>query len=320
MKAWHELWFQPWGPENLGLCRLLVSGLFLWSHLSWDFTVWTHVSDAFWMPVPLFHVLGLGLPPASVVEPIQRIFFVSLSLGFIGLFTRTAFAVTFFTSLYLFGFRQSFGFVTPAVGHFIIMFGIFAMSRSGDAFAIDSLVRRWRGRTDRLTAEVKRGGYSWPGRLMQLLFVSAFFAGGIAKLRLSGLEWIFSDNLALTVQVIDLGPLSHWVAGKVLLGQVLAMSAMTLELLSPLALFSRRARLVILPSLFFMLVGFAVTMRALFQIFFLTYAFWLPWDRVLSIARGERPGRRNLARLLLLVLLSVFVGWTLFWGTWLDER
>ena len=88
-------------------------------------------------------------------------------------------------------------------------------------------------------------------RLMQLLFVSAFFAGGIAKLRLSGLEWIFSDNLALTVQVIDLGPLSHWVAGKVLLGQVLAMSAMTLELLSPLALFSRRARLVILPSLFF---------------------------------------------------------------------
>ncbi len=157
-------------------------------------------------------------------------------------------------------------------------------------------------------------------RLMQLLLVSAFFAGGVAKLRLGGLDWIFSDNLALTVQVIDLGPLSHWVAGKVLLGQVLAMSTLTLELVSPLAFFSRRASLVILPSLFFMLVGFAVTMRALFQIFFLTYAFWLPWDRVLSIARGERPGRRNLARLGLVVLLGVFVGWTLFWGTWLDER
>ena len=319
VNGWDKLWFQPWGPENLGLSRLLVSGLFLWSHLSWDFTVWTHVSDAFWMPVPLFHVLGLGLPPASVVEPIQRIFFVSLSLGFIGLFTRTAFAVTFFTSLYLFGLRQSFGFVTPAVGHFIIMFGIFAMSRCGDAFSIDSLVRRLRGRTDHLADEVK-GSYSWPVRLMQVIFVSAFFASGVAKLRLSGLEWIFSDNLALTVQVIDLGPLSHWIAGKVLLGQVFAVTTMTLELLSPLAFFSRRARLVILPSLFFMLVGFAVTMRALFQIFFLTYAFWLPWDRVLSIARGERPGRRNLARLLLLVLVATFVGWTLFWGTWLDER
>ena len=309
VKGWNNLWFQPWGPENLGLTRGLVSGLFLWSHLSWDFSQWLQVSDAFWIPVPLIHALGIDIPSAPFVQSLQRVFFVALAFGFIGLFSRTAFAVTFLSGLYLFGMRQSFGFVEPAEGHFFIMFGIFAMSRCGDAFSIDSLVRRLRGRTDQVSEEAARGTYSWPVRLMQLVFVSVFFAGGIAKLRLGGLEWFLSDNLALTVQVIDLGPLSHWLAGNVLLSQVLAVGALALELLSPLALFSRRAQTVILPGLFFMQVGFAVTMRATFRTFFLTYAFWIPWDRLLELARVE-SGRRVLARAALFAIVAAFVGWT----------
>ena len=183
-RTWNNLWFQPWGPENLSLSRLLVSGLFLWSHLSWDLSVWTEVSDAFWMPIPLFRALGLEIPSAAFVKFVQRIFLVSLTLGFVGLFTRTAFAVSFFSWLYVFGLRQSFGSIAPAEGHFILMFGVFAMSRCGDAFSIDSLIRRVRDRPDHVAEEVKRGSYSWPVRLMQLLFVSVFFASGVAKVRL----------------------------------------------------------------------------------------------------------------------------------------
>ena len=310
VKRWNELWFEPWGPENLGLTRALVSGLFLWSHLSWDFSHWLNISDAFWLPVPLIHALGIDIPSPAFVLVLQRVFFIALSLGFIGLFSRAAFAVTFLSGLYLFGMRQSFGFVEPAEGHFFIMFGIFAMSRCGDAFSVDSLVRRWRGRNHRIQEKAARGTYSWPVRLMQLLFVSVFFAGGVAKMRLGGLDWIFSDNLALTVQVIDLGPLSHWLAENVLLGQVLSVGALALELLSPLALFSRRARIVIVPCLFFMQIGFAVTMRATFRTFFLTYAFWIPWDLLLDLARGESGRRRTLARVSLLGIIAVFVCWT----------
>ncbi len=309
-RVWNQLWFQPWGPENLGLTRALVSGLFLWSHLSWDFSHWLQVSDAFWLPVPLIHALGIDIPSTPFVQSLQRIFFVALTLGFIGLFSRAAFAVTFLSGLYLFGMRQSFGFVEPAEGHFFIMFGIFAMSRCGDAFSLDRLVRRLRSRTDYVSKEVARGTYAWPVRLMQLVFVSVFFAGGIAKLRLGGPEWFLSDNLALTVQVIDLGPLSHWLAGHVFLGQVLSIGALALELLSPLTLFSRRARIVILPCLFFMQVGFAVTMRATFRTFFLTYAFWIPWDRLLELARVESGPRQKLARVALFSILAVFVVWT----------
>ena len=309
-RAWKKLWFPPRGPENLCLSRMLVSGLFLWSHLSWDLSVWTEVSDAFWMPIPLFRTLGLDIPSAAVIRLLQNVFLVSLTLGFLGLFTRTAFAVSCFTWLYVFGMRQSFGSIAPAEGHFIIMFGIFAMSRCGDAFSLDSLIRRWRDRPDPIPEEAQRGSYSWPVRLVQFLFVSVFFASGVAKLRLGGLDWILSDNLALTVQVIDLGPLSHWIAGKVLLGQFLGAAAVTLELLSVLAFFSWRARIVIVPSLLLLQVGFAVTMRALFQTFFLTYAFWIPWDRLLDMARGERSRGRTRARLALAALLATFVGWT----------
>ena len=309
-RVWNNLWFQPWGPENLGLSRMLVSGLFLWSHLSWDLSVWTEVSDAFWMPIPLFRALGLDIPSASAIRLLQRIFLVSLTLGFVGLFTRTAFAISCFTWLYVFGVRQSFGSIAPAEGHFIIMFGIFAMSRCGDAFSIDSLIRRMRDGPNHVAEEVQRGSYSWPVRLMQFLFVSVFFASGVGKMRLGSLDWIFSDNLALTVQVIDLGPLSHWIAGKVLIGQILGAGAVTLELLSVVAFFSRRASIVIVPCLLLLQIGFAVTMRALFQTFFLTYAFWIPWDRLLDMARGGRPRRRTLARLVLALLLATFVGWT----------
>ena len=310
LRAWNQLWFQPWGPENLGLTRALVSGLFLWSHLSWDFSHWVRVSEAFWLPVPLIHALGIDIPSAPLVQSLQRVFFVALTLGFIGLFTRAAFVVTFLSGLYLFGMRQSFGFVEPAEGHFFIMFGIFAMSRCGDAFSVDSLLRRLRGRADHLSKEMARGTYSWPVKLMQLVFVSVFFAGGIAKLRLGGLDWFLSDNLALTVQVIDLGPLSHWLADNVVLGQFLSVGALALELLSPLALFSRRARMVIVPSLFFMQIGFAVTMRATFRTFFLTYAFWIPWERLLDLARGESGRRRTLARVALFGIIAAFVCWT----------
>ena len=115
------------------------------------------------MPVPHIHALGIDIPSTPFVQSLQRVFFVALAFGFIGLFSRTAFAVTFLSGLYLFGMRQSFGFVEPAEGHFFIMFGIFAMS-------------------------------------------------------------------------------SHWLAANLSLGQVLAIGALALELLSPLALFSRRAQ------------------------------------------------------------------------------
>lgn len=309
-RGWNNLWFQPWAPENLGLTRALVSGLFLWSHLSWDFSQWLRVSDAFWMPVPLIHALGIGIPSIQFVQALQRVFFVALALGFIGLFSRAAFAVTFLCALYLFGMRQSFGFVEPAEGHFVIMFGILAMSRCGDAFSVDNLVRRLRGRTGQIPNEVARGAYSWPVRLMQLVFVSVFFAGGIAKLRLGGAEWFLSDNLALTVQVVDLGPFSHWLAGNVLLGQVLGVGALALELLSPLAFFSRRAQIVLIPCLFLMQVGFALTMRATFRTFFLTYAFWIPWDRLLEHCRVESGRRQALACVVLFCVIAAFVGWT----------
>jgi len=59
-----------------------------------------------------------------------------------------------------------------------------------------------------------------------------------------------------------------------------------------------------------MQVGFAVTMRATFRTFFLTYAFWIPWDRLLELAGVESGRRRLVARATLFGIVAAFVGWT----------
>ena len=58
-----------------------------------------------------------------------------------------------------------------------------------------------------------------------------------------------------------------------------------------------------------MQVGFAVTMRATFRTFFLTDAFWIPWDRRLELAR-VKSGRRVLVRAALFGIVAAVVSWT----------
>jgi hypothetical protein len=59
-----------------------------------------------------------------------------------------------------------------------------------------------------------------------------------------------------------------------------------LELSMPLALFSRRARVVLPVLLFLMQLGIGLLMNVWFLQFVLVYMFWVPWERVLRIARG----------------------------------
>jgi predicted DCC family thiol-disulfide oxidoreductase YuxK len=117
-----------------------------------------------------------------------------------------------------------------------------------------------------------------------------FFAAGVAKLRHGGIEWFASDNLAIVLtkahyHVSDadpIGPWGLWIASSPFASRALAFVSLATEALFPLALVSRRARVVLVPAAFGMLVGIRVLMGPTFGGFLTAFAFWIPWTSVLA--------------------------------------
>ena len=126
--------------------------------------------------------------------------------------------------------------------------------------------------------------------MMQVLMALVFCISGCAKLRTSGVAWAFSDNLRNTFimqQYLGDPPTNWalWIASQRWLCYTLAAATLLFETTAPLALFSRVARCIIIPSLFFMQVGNELVLGINFRQFMLCYAFWLPWS---AIGRGLR--------------------------------
>jgi hypothetical protein len=62
--------------------------------------------------------------------------------------------------------------------------------------------------------------------------------------------------------------------------KLLALATVCIEILAPLALFSRRAAMVIIPSLLSMQIGIRLVMGDDFSQFASLYVFWIPWPLV----------------------------------------
>ena len=97
------------------------------------------------MPIPLFAVPSIPLLPAGAIALIQIAFKLALALAAVGLFTRLALAAAFGCSVYLLGLPQNFGQIQHFDTLVVLVFGILAMSRAGDAWSIDAWRRSRRG-------------------------------------------------------------------------------------------------------------------------------------------------------------------------------
>jgi hypothetical protein len=282
-RRWMHFWFEPAQPLNLSLCRALFFGAVFLLYLREDFSAWGEVSESFWMPVSFFKVLGV---PSSdwlaVIESVWRVF---LALSCLGLFTRLSTVTSFVLGLYLLGLSYNFGLLTHSRGLVVIVLGIMALSRCGDGFSIDRLIRMRRGSEPSIRRPRASGEYTWPVRAVWLMLALVFFAAGVSKLRHSGLEWIFSENMATTLIWAQYRqfPLVSWgldLAQYGWLTRLMAAATIAFEISYPLTLFSRRARWVIVPAVFLMLVNIRLLMGPQFYPFLICHLFWVPWDRV----------------------------------------
>lgn len=132
---------------------------------------------------------------------------------------------------------------------------------------------------------------------LRFLVVFAFFAAGYAKLAHTGLGWAKPENMVAIFQYdrliggAHIRPMSHqlieyFIARPKLLS-IAGYGVLAIELLSPVAFFSRRAANVIIPLTFLLFVGFNLILSQNFlQYFWPLYLYWLPWEYWVIRTRG----------------------------------
>lgn len=301
---WRGFWFAPASPTDLGVCRMLFYGAFFLYYLPLDDSAWASVSQVFWMPTTFFRLLHLPVLPATVLVGLQSLWKAALLLSCVGLYTRLSTAVACGLGFYLLGLPHNFGSVLHYDTLVVWVLSILALSCCGDGWSLDRLIAVGR-RGDAQDASVPRrsGEYTWPIRAVWLVMALIFFGAGVSKLRYGGLGWIFSGNLAIVLiqhnyRIANADPLLPW--GLVLarhpwVCRALAGVTVTGEFFYPLVLISRRARWVLVPTVFGMQVGIRVLMGPTFNQYLLCNLFWIPWSRLGAYLSPMRLGSQSAA-------------------------
>src|SRR6476661_8411448 len=161
-RAAYDLWFAPDSPTNLGFSRALLFALILWFYFSYNYVTWARLPAAFAnTPIFLFRLLHLPIASPAVVGAIQLAWKVCLFLSCIGLFTRFATKVAFLAGIYLMAIPNNFGKTGHGNGILVLTMFILALSRCGDGWSVDSLIRASRERDPARSPTARSGEYRW---------------------------------------------------------------------------------------------------------------------------------------------------------------
>ena len=243
----------PAGAEALGAVRAVVFGFVLCEVLLTSFDNLGRLPVTVLRPTGLMRLLPWGfyerlLSPGAMTA-FKWLFAASLLAAAAGLFTSYTTKASALLFLFYQGLLRSFTHFNhdemPAV--YILL--VLAFTPCGDAFSLDSL----RGRSRALR---ERGGelvYGYPILLMRLLLAWSYFSSALIKLRVAGLGYFGADNLPTLAVVNSLDNLhdthfraAFWLVQHREYTPYFVALVLLWELAFPLAVFSRRARAVIL--------------------------------------------------------------------------
>jgi hypothetical protein len=295
--AWHQFWFAPTDPKRLGQCRAVFFAAFYGLYLAQtDLRQYALFPESFFQPRGLFAWLSLPLPSWDIMGWLVLAFEIAVLCAAAGALTRLATSLSFALGLYLIGLQFNYGYLHWAHAMAPLTMGVLALAPCGDAWALDAIIRQ------RLSGcpAAAGGQYRWPIQLIRVLFVTVFFAAGLAKLRTAGLTWVLSDTLRhylMENQYVFQAdadtawsrPLADWLIRHPLWCRIGAGGALLLELSAPAALFSVRARRWIIPACFLFQVANALLLYQNFLFIYLgLYVFWMRWPRA-----AHEPVRRG---------------------------
>ena len=288
--AWNRFWFTPARAEDLAVSRILFAGGLLVFSFVRPLYEWGDVPAAYLRPAGFFQTFGIPIGTSDTLYVVQVAWRTAIFGLTIGWWTRTSAALVSTGSLYLLGIDAP-EFLGRSYTPAVFLPAILAFSRCGDAMSFDAWLGRVRGR--RGPGAPQREEYGWPLKLVCAFLSYTFFAAGVSKVRLTGFpEWMLSD---MSYRTLLFG--NYWYAsrdkallpvGAALLrisdSFAIAIGVVThlTELLYPLALFARSARLVLVPLMLALLAGIAIAMGPFFGLTMLAHVFWVPWSSVLQ--------------------------------------
>lgn len=274
---------------TLGAARAITGAVFFISALFDGFTNLgrlpiTLLRPAGFMQLLPWRLFELVLTPRGMFV-LTSLMLLSLAASTLGLWTRW----TTKTSAVLVLFYQGLG---RSLGHYnhdemlgVYFLCVLAFTPCGDAFSLDSLRRRTRARMANQSfvspatnessvpgAAKESFAYGYPVLLLRSLLAWTYFSSALIKLRLSGLSYFSPDTLptlAIYHSLDNLHDTAYRYAFALSAYRPYTSAAVALvflwELLFPLAIFSRRARL--------FLLGFGVVFH-ISTIFLLNVFFW----------------------------------------------
>jgi hypothetical protein len=130
--------------------------------------------------------------------------------------------------------------------------------------------------------------WGWPPRAALAVLATVYWLTGAQKLRHSGLEWVFSDNMAWVLRQGAVGhgaQVAHWVADHLVVAQLLACGALALELTAPLWLAVRRTRALFAAAVL-------VMHTSIWWFLGLDYSAWVLTAAAVAVPMSLRPDRR----------------------------
>lgn len=294
----------PTDAASLGIIRAGVGGFILSQILLTSFSDLGRLPATLLRPTGAMQLLPwrfyeLLLTPAGMLT-LKWLMVVSLFAATIGCFTSWATKSSALLFLFYEGLLRSFSHFNHDEMPAVYILFVLALAPCGGAFSVD----RWRGK---LRPDWSPLAYGYPILLMRVLLAWSYCSSALIKLRVAGLSYLSADNLpALAIEhsldnlhdtqyrlAFSLPQVSQY--APIFVGLVLAW-----ELLFPLAIFFRRARLIILV----LGIGFHLATMFLMNIFFpyhlAMYVVFVDWRRLLaklwSGRRQRMPALRRLRR------------------------
>lgn len=276
--AWKRYWFAPSRPENLASARIVCCALCFLIYFDLDIRPWASVSHVFWMPISLFRLLAGPPQKAAFLGLLQILWKVSLLTAAVGLATRASLLTAAMLGFFVLGLPNCFGKIHHLDGFVVLVLVILAVSRCDEALAIDRLFLK-----PRPAAPAPSGGFRWPIKIAQTLFLLIFFAAGLSKIRQSGLAWMDPGNmrdLLLANLFIQAPPTrwASWIASSDALCSIAAAVTIVVELSALPAIFFRVVRVPVVIALLMLQAGISVLMGIYFLPHLVGYALFVPWS------------------------------------------
>ena len=274
----------PTDAATLGMIRAGVFGFVLFQTLSTSFSDLGRIPVTIVRPTGAMQILpwrlyDLLLTPAGMMA-LKWLMLLSLFAATVGCLTSLSTKSSALLFVFYEGLLRSFSHFNHDEMPAVYILFVLAFSPCGDAFSFDN----WRSKTRR-----RRPGivYGYPILLMRVLLAWSYFSSALIKFRVAGLSYLSADNLpglAIAHSLDNLHDthfrLAFWLLQVREYTPIVMALVVLWELSFPLAIFFRRARLLILPLGILFHLGTLFFMNIFFPYHLAMYIVFVDWGRV----------------------------------------